>query len=464
MEPRSLQYVAEKMAGRIVRMPAAGATVARISTDSRTVQAGDLFLALRGDRFDGHDYVAAAAAAGARAAIVESSWPPENVGGMGLVSVEDTRRALAKLATGYRSEFDLLVIGVAGSNGKTTTKELVAAVLRQKFATLWSESSFNNEIGVPLTLLKIEQNHRVAVLELGTNHPGELATLIGFARPNYGVITNIGHEHLEFFGDLNGVAREEGQLAEHLPPGGKLFLNGDSPWTPELIRRSQAQVIRVGFNPGNDWRATEIQVSGAGTVFTAEGPRPEHSGRYEIRLLGRHQVLNALFALAVGSDLGVSREELREGLADCHPIKMRLQFCETQGVQILDDSYNANLDSVLAALQTLKDVAVSGRRVAVLGEMAELGEQSVASHEEAGRAAAELGIDLLVAVGRMSKVMARAARAAGMSQVKECDDVGAAVEFLRSRVKSDDLVLVKASRSARLERVTEAFKAEGCAL
>jgi len=299
------------------------------------------------------------------------------------------------------------VVAVAGSNGKTTTKELLAGVLRQKFATLWSEASFNNDIGVPLTLLKLESKYEVAVVEAGTNHPGELAPLLEMIRPRYGVLTSIGREHLEFFGDLAGVAREEGWLAEMLPEDGKLFVNGDDEWSGQIARRTRAGVVRSGFSDGNDWRVRGLQVDKEGVVFRVEAPMADYAGEYRINLLGRHQVANALFAIAVGAELGVSRAGIERGLAECRPAKMRLQLWENNGVRVLDDAYNANADSMLAALQTLQEFPCAGRRVAVLGDMAELGAHSEAAHEEVGRRAAELGVGQLFAVGKMAPVMAR---------------------------------------------------------
>src|SRR5581483_6648808 len=214
-------------------------------------------------------------------------------------------------------DFSLPVVAVGGSNGKTTSKELLASVLRQKFQTVWSEASFNNDIGVPLTLLKLEPTHEAAVLEVGTNHPGELAPLVKIIQPRFGVITNIGREHLEFFGDLAGVAQEEGWLAELLPAGGRLFVNGDSEWTPQLVHRTRAEVVRVGLGEANTWRAQNVRVEKQGAAFRVDAPRGELAGEYRINLLGRHQVVNALFAIAMGGELGLGRAEIQRGLADC---------------------------------------------------------------------------------------------------------------------------------------------------
>src|SRR6185436_17544582 len=205
----------------------------------------------------------------------------------------------------------------AGSNGKTTAKELAASVLKQKRPTLWSEASFNNEVGVPLTLLNLEKSHRAMVVEVGTNHPGELAPLVRMVQPRFGIITSIGREHLEFFGDVAGVAQEQGTLAELLPADGKLFLAGDSEWSAKVAARSTAGVVRIGFLPSNDWRVTHVRAEKQGMSFRVEGPKEDFSGEYRLVLLGRHQAVNALFAIVLGIELGLSREAIERGLAEC---------------------------------------------------------------------------------------------------------------------------------------------------
>ena len=458
MEARSLRFVASACAGKQLN-GSPETRVNRVCTDSRQAQAGDLFFALTGGRFDGHDFLRQVAEKGAGAVVVERTRVPAGWSGCGMIAVENTRQALGQLASKYRDDFELPLVAVGGSNGKTTTKELIASVLRQKIATLWSEASFNNDIGVPLTLLRLEKTHQAAVLEAGTNHPGELAPLLKMIRPNYGVITCIGREHLEFFGDVAGVAREEGWLAELLPADGKLFVNGDDEWTGRMVERARAEVVRMGFAAGNDWRARGVRLDRQGARFQVDGPNPDLSGEYRIHLLGRHQVVNALFAIAIGMELGLSRAEVARGLAECRPSKMRLELWEQNGVRVLDDAYNANADSVVAALQTLRELPCKGRRVAVLGDMAELGAHSEAAHEEIGRRAAELGVGQLFAVGKMAPVVGRAARGAGLNRVFEFADVDTAAAAVKSFVKSGDVVLLKASRTTRLERIGEVLRA-----
>lgn len=417
-----------------------------------------MFFAIRGEKFDGHDFLDEAAAKGAVAVVIERNRRPEKLPACGVILVADVRRAFGQLAAAYRREFDLPVVAVGGSNGKTSTKELIAAVVRERLPTLWSEASFNNDIGVPATLLRLEKAHRVAVLEVGTNHPGELAPLVRMIQPRYGVITTIGREHLEFFGDVAGVADEEGWLAELLPTEGRLFVHGDNEWTEPLAQRTRARVVRVGFGAANNWRVREVTLGETGSVFQVDAPEQEFCGEYQINLLGRHQVVNALFAIAVGQEMGVGRAAVQRGLSACKPAKMRLQLWESNGVRVLDDAYNANADSMVAALQVLKDLPCKGRRVAVLGDMAEQGTQSEAAHEEVGRCAAENGVNQLFAVGKMAPAMARSARAAGLLRVIELADVDVACGALKSFLKPGDVVLLKASRATHLERVAEILR------
>ncbi|MHB8524136.1 MAG: UDP-N-acetylmuramoyl-tripeptide--D-alanyl-D-alanine ligase [Limisphaerales bacterium] len=452
-----MKTIAENCAGELVS-GAPETLVTGVCTDSRQAQGGDVFVALAGDRFDGHDYWPAARKRGAVALIAEGSRARGLSAEGAVIAVANTRRALGRLAARHRSNFALPVVAVGGSNGKTTTKELLAAVLRQKFKTLWSEASFNNDIGVPLTLLKLEHTHEMAVLEVGTNHPGELAPLVRLVQPRLGVITSIGREHLEFFGDLAGVAEEEGWLAELLPADGTLFVDGDSPCVETLCRRTRAAVVRVGFSAGNDWRAREVRVDETGTAFVVDAADTAAGGEYRLNLLGRHQAVNALLAIAVGAHLGVGRDEIRRGLAGCAPARMRLQVWTVNGVRVLDDAYNANADSVLAALQTLCDLPCAGRRVAVLGDMAELGAQSDAAHAEVGRRAAGLGVSCLFTVGTLARVTAAAARVAGLKSTVEFEDAESAAGAVKDYVKAGDVILLKASRVMRLERIGEALR------
>jgi UDP-N-acetylmuramoyl-tripeptide--D-alanyl-D-alanine ligase len=459
VEECSLKFVAEACAAEI-RGGAEEIFFKNVCIDSRSAKPGDLFFAIRGEKFDGHEFVDEVEAKNVGAVVVEQKKVPARLPKCAVLVVEDARGALGKLAAGYRKRFDLPIVCVGGSNGKTTVKELLASVLRRKLSTLWSEASFNNDIGVPLTLLRLEKSHQAAVLEAGTNHPGELAPLVKMITPKFGVLTNIGREHLEFFGDVAGVAQEEGWLAELLPADGSLFVSGDNEWTERIIARTKAKVVRVGRGEKNDWRADRIRLDKNGATFRVAAPKKEFCGEYRINLLGRHQVINALFAIVVGAELGLGLGKIQNGLMEGQPPKMRLQFWEANGVRVLDDAYNANADSTMAALETLCDLPLQGRRVAILGDMEELGMHSTAAHEEVGRYAAELEIGQLFAVGKMAAVTAKAARDAGLNRVIEFENVEAAITAIRNFLKMGDVVLLKASRASRLERIAETLKSE----
>ncbi len=456
MDPRPLGFIARACGGELLR-GSPETCIARVCTDSRLLRPGDLFAAIAGERFDGHDFLAGAGQKAA-AVLVERRRATDAPAATAAIVVENTRHALGALAAEYRRQLSLPMVVVGGSNGKTTTKDLIASVLRQKLATVSSEASFNNEIGVPLTLLRLGQADEVAVLEAGTNHPGELPPLLRMIRPQYGVITSIGREHLEFFGDLAGVAREEGWVGELLPETGVLFLNGDTQWTEAIVSRVRARVVRLGLQEGNDWRLVNPRLEKTGTTFELKSPWSGFSGEYRLRLLGRHQALNALFAIALGAELGLSREQVQHGLASCSPAKWRMEFSELNGVRLLDDSYNANADSMVAALETLQALPCKGRRVAILGDMAELGSYSQPAHQEIGRRAAELGVGQLFAVGKWAAEIARGARAGGLTRVLEFNDVLSAANAVKQFVRSGDLVLLKASRATRIERIGELLR------
>jgi UDP-N-acetylmuramoyl-tripeptide--D-alanyl-D-alanine ligase len=458
MDPRSATYIAEATGGQL--LGAGDALVTRVCTDSRIVQPGDLFIALKGDKFDAHDFLPDVIRRSPAALLVRAGYPTTAVE-CPVIEVDDTRQALWRLALRYRADFELPVIAVAGSNGKTTTKEIVHSVLRQKFPTVRSPASFNNDIGVPLSILQLGNEHKAAVFEAGTNHPGELAPLLKLMAPRYSILTSIGREHLEHFGSVEEVAREEGWAAELLPKDGKLFINGDTPLAIGITKRTGAEVVTVGIAEANQWRVTSTQVTSTGTAFKLENVAGDFSGSYHVPLFGAHQAVNAALAIAVGVEFGLTRPEIERGLAACPQPAMRMQVWETRGVRVLDDSYNANTDSMIAALQTLRAFPCQGRRVAVLGDMAEQGSQSEHAHLEVGRVAAQLGIDQLIAIGPLAVSIAKGARQAGLHRVLEFAQVESAAGAVRSYIKTGDALLIKASRAMGLERVAEALRDPG---
>ena len=457
MEPRTLGFVEESCNGQLVAGQRSS-SIRRVCTDSRLARKGDLFIAICGDRFDGHDYLNDALGQGAEAAVVSRSrLGQEKVHGP-MIEVEETRHALGRLSANYRQDFELPIIAVGGSNGKTSTKEILATVLGQRLETLSSEASFNNDIGVPLTLLRLREAHEAAVLEVGSNHPGELQPLLQLIRPRYGVLTSIGREHLEFFGDLAGVIEEEGALAEALPPEGCLFVNGDIEGLEAIRARCRAAVVTVGEGEDCDWQLTGTVLNNDGTTFELLSPKGDWSGAYRVNLLGHQNARNAALAIALAAELGLSREELDQGLQCCRPASMRMEMQTLGGVRIINDAYNSNPDSLLAALETMGLFPTKGKRIAILGDMAELGQASEFAHVEVGRLAARLGMDGLVAVGQWANKMVRAAQEEGLANVAAFDDINVAGQALAVKLSYGDLVLIKGSRAARMERIIEPLK------
>lgn len=439
-----------------------GLTVTRISTDTRTLSAGAAFLALAGEKHDAHQWLSKAMDCGARLLIVNRSRRELIPSGAAALVVDDTRSAYGRIAAAHRRTLDLPLIAIAGSNGKTSTKEMVAAVLGHLGRVVASEASYNNDVGVPATLLRLDSETRAAVVEVGTNHPGELRPLLSMAAPTGGILTSLGREHLEFFGDLRGVIEEEGTLAEALGASSTLVVNGDSEGIESVIVRAGCRVVRCGEKTGNDWRITRVEPDGEGSRFwlevTGAANAPEYCGEFRVNVVGRHMVGNAALALAMASVLGVPARSARAGLESCRPARMRMNLHDFGGIRVIDDAYNANPDSMLAALRTLHDLPCAGRRVAVLGQMAELGPHSETAHEEVGRAAAHYGVERLFAVGRHAQRMVDAARNASLKECHAFPDAATAAEATLQTLRTGDTVLVKASRSTQLETVVNRLR------
>jgi len=431
------------------------APVEKISTDSRTIKLGELFVALRGENFDGHNFVESVAKTGGAGAIVDLNWKGEIPANFAIIRVEDTLRAYQNLAANYRKSLSLKVLAITGSNGKTSTKDFAAAVLAHRFRVTKTQGNFNNHVGLPRTMLEATSRDEVAVWEIGMNHPGEVAMLAKLAAPDAAIITNIGVAHIEFMGSREAIAAEKGALAKAVAPDGTVILNADDPFSKKIAVGTRAKVVFAGTTEGTV-RASEITQSAAGTDFTIlEGA---HRCRAQLPVPGLHMVQNALLAVAAGRMFGLSLEDCAAGLAAAPLTKARLQIKRIRGVQFIDDSYNANPESMKAALHTLVELDADGKRIAVLGEMRELGEESARGHREVGETAAELGVDQLIAIGDMAAVIAEAARNAGLQNTSIARSTNEAAELLGEIAASGDLVLIKGSRAARTERVIEAFE------
>jgi UDP-N-acetylmuramoyl-tripeptide--D-alanyl-D-alanine ligase len=453
MERLTLAQIA-KFGGGSLSAGNGEATISRISTDSRTLQAGDLFVPLRGENFDGHKFIQQAAERGAVGAMVEGHWSGNAPRDFALIRVVDTLAGYQTLAANYRASLPLKVIAITGSNGKTTTKDFVAATLAKKLRVTKTEGNFNNHVGLPQTMLTANRDDEIAVWEIGMNHPGEIAALAKLAAPDTAIITNIGIAHIEFMGSREAIAEEKGALAEAVPANGTLILNAEDAFSDAIAKRTQAKIILAGIENGSV-RATEIRQSGTGSEFTIlEGA---HRCRAQLPVPGIHMVQNAMLAVAAGRAFGLSLEQCAAGLASTPLTKARLQIREIDGIQFIDDSYNANPDSMKAALRTLVELDADGRRIAVLGEMGELGEESERGHREVGETAAGLRIDELIGVGAAGAAIAHAAQQAGLEKSVGVDSAHEAAELLEKSAAPGDLILVKGSRSARMEQVLDEF-------
>jgi len=436
------------------------AVINKVSTDSRTIKPGELFVALRGENFEGHDFIEAGAKAGATGALVDLNWAGNVPNNFALLRATDTLQAYQTLAANYRRSLALKVLAITGSNGKTSTKDFAASVLTRRFRVTKTEGNFNNHVGLPRTILEGTSEDEVAVWEIGMNHPGEIAALSKIAAPDAAIITNIGVAHIEFMGSREAIAAEKGALAEAIEPQGTVILNADDPFSEGIAAHTRAKVVFAGTTTGAV-RAIELRQSADGSEFTiVEGA---HRCRAQLPVAGSHMVQNALLAVAAGRAFGLSIEECAAGLAAAPLTKARLQIKEIGGVQFLDDSYNANPDSMKAALRTLVELDAEGKRIAVLGEMRELGAESERGHREIGETAATLGVDQLITIGDAAELIAEGARTAGLDKVSSAQSTSEAAKLLSEMVEPGDLVLIKGSRAARTEEVIEQFGSQNSA-
>ena len=415
------------------------------STDTRTIPPGAVFFALRGDRFDANEFAPQALAAGATVAVVER-WEGECPAHAAVVLVPDTLAALQRMAAWYRRKWDIPVLGITGSNGKTSTKDFAAAVMARAFEVCANRGNLNNHIGLPLSILTLEERHQIGIFEMGMNHPGEIAPLCEIARPKLGIITNIGSAHIEFMGSREGIAEEKGALARSLPEDGALFVPAGCDYIDYFKRRTRAKVIPVGNGRGLV-RAEELRQEDSFACFNLV----IEDSAVEVRLpvAGRHMVNNALLAAGAGWFMGIAPEEIAAGLSSTVLTSGRLRRFATGGITIIDDTYNSNPESVLAALDTLAETPVTdgGVRYALLGRMGELGPLAPQAHLDAGRLAAERGFTV-VAVGDGSQGIAE-----GAGSAEYIPDKAVAAAWIAERAKPGDVVLFKGSRSVALERV-----------
>jgi UDP-N-acetylmuramoyl-tripeptide--D-alanyl-D-alanine ligase len=437
---------------------------AKVSIDSRNISAGDLFVAIVGEVHDGHRFANDVVEKGVGGLVVAenkagelpiSEWQARHIA---CVAVADTIRALGDLAAFHRSRNDVAVVAITGSNGKTTTRQMTAEVVAQKFSTLSTIGNYNNQIGVPLTLLRLSPEHAWAVVELGTNSPGEIARLARICSPDIGVITNIGPAHLEGLGSLDGVMREKEQLIDLLKTGGRAVLNADDRRVCKIADRTEKKVLLFGLNKTAAIRATKIQERVRGISFSLDLPR--ESLTVDLKVPGQFMVINALAAAAVGHLLELSAVEIKSGLETFKPAWGRMNVFQTaNGIHVIDDTYNANPDSMQAAITTLNTLRANNRSVIVAGDMLELGAQAESLHRQVGAWAATADINKLYVTGEYAEAVTAGAKDAGMNGKNIFIGLPEKIlTHLKDYLKPGDWVLVKGSRGAKMDDIVERIK------
>lgn len=426
---------------------------AGVSTDTRTLAPGSLFVALSGERFDGHDFVQEAIRQGA-AGLIVSREPIGILPHVAVFLVRDTRAAFQDLARFHRRRFHLPVIAVTGSNGKTSTKDMIAAVLSMKLNVLKTEANFNNEIGLSQTLLKIDDAHQAVVVEMGMRGRGEIAELAGIALPTVGVVTNVGETHLERLGSIENIAAAKAELIEALDEEGTAVLNGDDFYARAMSGKTAARVVYYGLNPEAGVRAVDLKTSAqqvsfdcmAGTIsFPVTVPMP-----------GIHNAYNALAAIAVGLELGIEPEKVAQGIRHNAPGKMRLNIRQYGDITVIDDTYNASPLSMSAAIEVLGSVA-KGRKLAAIGDMLELGAAAHPAHAKVGEHLASVGVEVVVTLGEMARVAGETALRQGVPVAVACRDHVEAIGELRHRLLPGDTLLIKGSRGMTMEKLLDLF-------
>lgn len=455
----SLRQAAQWCGAEMLDASQEASHVTGYSIDSRTIQSGDLFFAIKGEHFDGHDFVANALNNGAAGVVVARArllaLSPE-IRKKPLLIVEDTLIALQYLAAAVRRHWGKRVIGITGSAGKTTTKEAIAIVLGARFLVLKSQGNLNNGFGLPLQLLKLEPEHEVAVIEMGMSSAGEIAALARIAVPEWGVVTNVGNAHAEFFSDgIAGVARAKYELVEALPAHGVAFLNCDDAYVSQFGRGFSGKVIYFGRGPCADPRAEHIASLGADGVRVLVRAGEEHASMH-LKLLGEHNVANALAAIAVGMESGIPLASCCAALERLQPDEKRGRVVTVRGAKLINDCYNSNPEALKAMIDTLAAMPVTGngRRILIAGEMLELGQSSAALHGACGKTAADAGIDIVLGVRGEASHLVEAANKAGIEAIFFSTPEEAGV-WLRENLHAEDIVLLKGSRGVRLERALD---------
>lgn len=423
-----------------------------VSTDTRTVKQGDLFIPLVGENFDGHDFIEQAIKNGASGVI----FSRKNMlisKDITAIEVADTLVALQNLARFHRQRFTIPVVAITGSNGKTTTKDMAAAVLSSKFHVLKTEANYNNEIGLPLTLLQLTKQHEVAVVEMGMRGKGQIRQLANIALPTIAIITNVGETHLELLGSIENIAAAKAELLEFIPKSGLSLLNADNSYVKEMSKQVNSRVQFFGLEQG-DIKAENIQMGTQNMKFSCRFAH--HEFAVEIPAVGKHNVYNGLAAIALGLELGLSVEDICAGCKNFNASPMRLHIEKISDYLVINDAYNASPMSMVAAIDTLVEVA-KGRKVAVLGDMLELGPVAIEAHGNIGDRLAYCQVDIVVTVGELATNIARRASACGIKKVMACANHKEAQEALQKLIEPGDTILVKGSRGMKMENIIKMF-------
>ena len=422
-----------------------------VTTDSRKITEGVLFVALKGEKFNGEDFAQDAMNKGAAAVLVSKSAPP--IDGV-FIKVDDTLTAYQQIAKSWLERFQIPVVAITGSNGKTTTKDLTAAVLSSLGKVCKTSANFNNEIGVPMTLLEIDETHKAAVVEIGMRGLHQIETLAQYVKPNIGIVINVTETHIEILGSMENIARAKGELVQAIQGGGTVILNADNIYTAEMkkLAAPNVKILTYGLDNTADLTAENISVSGGVTNFILNYGGQSYN--FEIPLIGRHNVSNALAAIEAGLTVNLSLEEIQRGLKNLVATKMRLEVIPRENFTIINDAYNASPASMQAAIKTVAEI-YPGRKIAVLGDMLELGAISEKVHREVGAELAENNFDTLIAFGKLGKFIAAGAKDAGLKNIFTVETHEDAAKKILSVVQSGDVVLFKASHGMHLEKIIE---------
>lgn len=449
-----LKNAAAAVSGELVNCPDGDAVITSVSTDTRTITEGAVFVALKGENSDGHRFIPVAAEKGALCCIAEKGADVPD--GLPLIVVEDTSQALLDLAKAYREQMNIPVVAVTGSVGKTSTRGMIASVLSRKYKTLATDGNFNNEIGVPLTLFRLTKEHEIAVVEMGMNHFGELSRITAAAKPDTAVITNVGEAHIENLGSREGILKAKLEVLEGLSGDGVVILNGDNDMLSTVKGTLEFETMYFGIDDtGCDIVAENIKTYAEGSEFTVKIEGNEY--KVEICVSGRHHIYNALAAIIVGLRYNMSMKEIIEGIREFVPVGMRQAAVRIGKYTVIKDCYNANPTSMKSGLEVLSLKEGYGRRVACLGDMKELGTISDKAHLDTGKIIPDYKVDCLITVGESAKLMAEGAVSVGMdrSMIYSFDNNESLKEKLYDIIKENDVILLKASRSMKLEEIAD---------